>query len=342
MVARLCRDDAELNKLVLAGLRRYQHTPRAERLRKREVVARVGRTTLQKLAGAPAASQFAAPLVLIPSLINPPDVLDLAADRSLMQFLAAQGHDVHLVDWGEPEPGDRSEGLAGHIEQRLLPLLGTLPAQPILLGYCLGGTIAIGAASVMAAAGSPARALISIAAPWDFSAYDADFRDQVTRIWHEAQSTCTLLGLVPMEVLQTGFWALDAERTVRKYADFGALPSDDPRIDAFMSLEDWANAGAPLTLSAGRDLLEGCYRNNLTGRGAWQIGSVTADPKACACPSLAVSSTRDRIVPANAAPWAHDTRALDLGHVGMMVGSKAITTLWEPLAAWLSLHRTGC
>lgn len=342
MLWQVTREDEPLRAAALAGLRRYQHARRAPRALPEAIVARSGRATLRRHAGRRPGRGRTAPLVLVPSLINPPDVLDLSAERSLMRFLGRMGHDALLVDWGTPGPEDRDEGLAAHVANRLLPLLASLPEPPMLLGYCLGGTLAIGAASAMAAMGRPARALVTIAAPWDFAGYAPALRQQIGTIWSGAKPVCERLGLVPMEVLQSGFWALDAERTIRKYADFAALPTGDPREAAFIALEDWANAGAPLTLMAGRELLEECYGANRTGTGGWSVAGTPADPRACHCPTLAIVSSRDRIVPAAAAPWAASLRAVDLGHVGMMIGSSAPSAVWAPLAAWLSLHRAGC
>ena len=36
-----------------------------------------------------------------------------------------------------------------------------------------------------------------------------------------------------------------------------------------------------------------------------------------------------------------ERRAIDQGHVGMVVGSKALKNLWEPLDAWLSRNNVG-
>src|SRR5690606_17778927 len=117
-------------------------------------------------------------------------------------------------------------------------------------------------------------------------------------VWEQSRPSCEALGLVPMEVLQTGFWSLDPERTIRKYADFLELEEGSAAWRGFITLEDWANDGAPLTLGCGRDLMDHCYADNLTGRGDWHVGGTRVDPGALACPTLAIASTSDAIVPA--------------------------------------------
>src|SRR5262245_33286869 len=39
-------------------------------------------------------------LLVVPSLINPPNVLDISTERSLLRWLAQRGHRVLLLDWG--------------------------------------------------------------------------------------------------------------------------------------------------------------------------------------------------------------------------------------------------
>lgn len=283
-------------------------------------------------AGSRAADQRA-PVVFIPSLINPPQVLDLSESRSMLRHMAAAGHDAYLVDWGMPLSGDSALGLDRHVTDRLLPLLAALPRSPILVGYCLGGTLALAAAALR-----PTTALATIAAPWHFDGFTAPDRAEVAALWHGVRPVCERLGYVPMEALQSGFWALDPHRTVRKYADFADLAPGSDAQHGFLAVEDWANGGPPLTFAAGRDLFEILYAANASGRGEWTVGGTAIAPAALACPTLSIASASDRIVPAAAAPALTEMRVLKQGHVGMILGGRAHETLWDPLSLWLSSH----
>lgn len=329
-----------MRRRAFAGLRRYQSAQRPPKTDPRDLIARIGRASVHTRRDCRSESSASgrAPVLLIPSLINPPDVLDLTPRQSLLRHLLRMGHDVYLLDWGEPSKVDAASDFAAHVETMLLPAIERLERPPILIGYCLGGMLAIGAAARLAALGSPVRALATIASPWDFAQYSADFRAKIEQIWAQNAASCDALGLVPMEVLQTGFWSLDPRRTITKYAAFGEMDADTPAYQGFITLEDWANEGAPLTLACGRDLVVGCYGANRSGRGEWTVGGSPVDPAQLACPTLAIASTRDVIVPAATAPPADQRIDLALGHVGMIVGGQAEASLWKPLSAWLSHH----
>jgi polyhydroxyalkanoate synthase len=307
----------------LAGLAAYQRAPRGAASPRPAALHRVGRARLIDYGGA------GRPVVFVPSLINPPFILDLAEDRSLLRWLTAQGVRPLLVDWGTPTPEERDLDITGHVETLLLPLLDALGTPPVLAGYCLGGTMALAAASVRPVAG-----LALLASPWRFAGFGEAARADIAGLWAAAEPSCRALGLVPMEVLQSGFWRLDPARTVAKYEAFGTLDPDSPAARNFVALEDWANAGAPLTYAAGAQLFD-FVTNDAPGRGAWTVAGRTIDPATLPCPAVDFASTSDRIVPAASASGLADTRRLSAGHVGMIVGGRARTQLWEPLAEWL-------
>lgn len=310
----------------LAGLARYQAATRPPPPPPLPHERRHGRARLTGTGGG--GSGDGRPVVLIPSLINPPTILDLSAEASLLRWLGAQGHAAWLLDWGTPDAGERAMDIAGHVERLLLPLLRTLDAPPVLVGYCLGGTIAAAAATLMPVAG-----LATIAAPWNFAGY-GEARADIAKHWADAQAGCEAMGLVPMELLQTGFWMLDPARTIAKYEAFATMA--DAAVPAFLRLEDWANAGPPLTLAAGRDLFETMIAADLPGRGEWQVAGRAIDPLRLACPMVEFVSLTDRIVPAATAANLPDRRDVAAGHVGMIVGSKARAGLWTPLADWIA------
>ena len=141
-----------------------------------------------------------------------------------------------------------------------------------------------------------------------------------------------------MEVLQLAFWKLDSARTIGKFEQFGSMAPNSAEARMFIRLEDWANDGAPLPAAAAREMIEGFFREDNPGRLAWTVGGHVVDPTTLACPQLHIASTVDRIVPHGTAVATCERLDLAQGHVGMVVGSRALTSLWQPLESWLSSH----
>ncbi len=267
--------------------------------------------------------------MFVPSLINPPFILDLMPDRSLVRWMAGQGHRTWLLDWGAPTPADRTMSIAEHVEHLLLPLIRRLGAPPVLVGYCLGGTMSLAAAATGACAG-----IATIAAPWRFHGYGKTARADIAMLWDAAQPACESLGLVPMEVLQAGFWKLDPARTIAKYEAFATMNGD--AADMFVAMEDWANAGEPLTYAAGAELFEQLIAADLPGKSEWMVAGQRIEAESLPCPAVEFVSLNDRIVPAATAIGIADRRDLGAGHVGMVVGRQAREQLWESLRDWIA------
>ena len=312
--------DPALARDALAGLKAYETVPRRERPAPKPEIARVNGACLRDHGGS------GPPVVLIPSLINPPRILDLDADVSLTAAIAGMGRRSLLLDWG-PAEARKQLTVAAHIEELLLPLLRSIDRPPALIGYCLGGTMAIAAANV-----APCERLVTLAAPWNFNHYPAASKGALQDMWRHSESAAKSLGALPMEVLQAAFWSLDPTRTVRKFAEFGRLDpaSDDAR--RFVELEEWANEGEALPYPAAKELIEQLFGEDRPGSGKWEVGGRAVTDE-LTVPALHLTATRDMIAPAATAPSGRSVD-IDSGHVGMIVGS-ARKTLLEELSRFL-------
>jgi polyhydroxyalkanoate synthase len=306
LVRMVAEHDLQVASAALAGLTAYEQAERGAPAALRPELARIGPARLRDHGGTGPTA------ILVPSLINPPHILDLDAEVSLAAAIAGMGRRVLLLDWGEArERGDLS--VSGHIEELLLPLLSELDEPPALVGYCLGGTMAIAAANL-----APVERVVTLAAPWRFSAYPADNRANVQTMWRHSQTAAQSLGALPMEVLQAAFWSLDPERTVTKFAKFAALDPAGAEARRFVQLEDWANQGEPLPCAAAAELIEQFFGADVPGSGGWTISGKTITDQ-IGVPALHFTAGRDRIAPASTAP-AGDAVEIPAGHVGMIVG----------------------
>ena len=325
LVRRAGLEDPALARDALAGLKAYEGAERPAAPAPRPEVARIGGARLRDHGGA------GPPAVLIPSLINPPHILDLDPQVSLADAIAGMGRRALLLDWGAA--GERSGlNVAGHIETILLPLLRELGEPPALIGYCLGGTMALAAANV-----TPCERVATLAAPWHFGLYPEPSRAALAATWAQARASAQVLGALPMEVLQASFWSLDPERTVAKFAKFGRLDPASPEARRFIQLEDWANEGEPLPFPAAQELIEDLFARDLPGTGQWHVAG-TAVSYQLDLPLLHLTAAEDRIAPAATAPRG-PAQSFAAGHVGMVVGSArhglhaALAGFLDPLAA---------
>ncbi|MFN3371264.1 MAG: alpha/beta hydrolase [Sphingomonadaceae bacterium] len=330
LAARTAGPDRQRLADILAGLRIYQQAALPPEMPPCPLVARCGGVMLRHVGGPPDAPAT----VVIPSLINAPVVLDLAEGRSLVRYLASQGHRVLLVDWGPMRRSERRLGLAGLVSVRLLPLLARLEGPLRLVGYCLGGTLALAAGQLL---GARLERLALIASPWHFDGFPDQARRNALESWRAIRLIGDRLGAVPVSLLNPLFWSLDEAAVVEKFARLGRRPPGDPHIGWFAAVEDWANSGAPLTRAAARDLFLSGFGADRIGRGEWRVGGEAIRPDAIRAALFEAGATRDRIVPQAARLRRPVDARIDVpsGHVGMVVGGGARAGLWEPLSNWL-------
>lgn len=284
-----------------------------------------------------------APVLMVPSLVNRAYILDLTERQSLARHLARAGLRPLLLDWGAPGPDERRFDLTDYIARRLDAALDAALAAggrpPVLVGYCMGGLLALALALRRQ---RDIAALALLATPWDFHAENAAQAKAAAAAGAAMLPVFERLGEMPVDALQAMFAALDPFSAVRKFVAFANLRPDGEKAAAFVALEDWVNDGVALTPGVARDCLVGWYGENEPARGSWLVAGEPVVPEELDRPALVVIPARDRIVPpssamalADALPAA-DRMAPTAGHIGMVVGSAARAQVWEPLADWIA------
>lgn len=282
-------------------------------------------------------------VLVVPSLINRWEVLDLTAEKSLLRAMAAQGLRPYLVDWGTPNEEERGFDTTAYVA-RLERALGYVTRRarraPAVLGYCMGGTL-----TVALAARKPRRVagLALLAAPWDFHADRTGHAFLVSTGPLLAQ-VADRVGELPVDILQTLFWSLDPWLSVKKFGRFLGLDQKGESAKEFVLLEDWLNGGAPLAGPTARECLVGWYGENVPGNGKWVVDGRRIVPSKIKVPSLVMIPSGDRIVPPLSAAALADPKKglknvtrldLPLGHIGMVVSGRARDLCWMPLIEWL-------
>jgi polyhydroxyalkanoate synthase len=325
----------------LRGLELYRHHPYRREMPEPPALWSEGATRL--LDYGPAGG---APLLVVPSLINRGYVLDLAPGNSFLRFLAERGIRPLLLDWGRPGETERrfdlTDYVAGRLEAALDAAIAVAGTPLALLGYCMGGTLAVALAQRRH---RDLAALALLAAPWDFHAEDEAQARVLGSLAEPLAAAFAAAGEVPVDVLQALFAALDPLLALKKFSRLAARDPDSPETEAFVALEDWLNDGVPMALPAAREALAGWYGGNLPARRLWKIAGSAVDPSKVRCPALVVVPGQDRIVPPGSAralcgllPRAQ-LLAPPLGHIGMVVGRRAPRAAWRPIAAWLDRYQ---
>ncbi|KTD74689.1 PHA/PHB synthase family protein [Legionella waltersii] len=115
------------------------------------------------------------PILILPAWIMKYYILDLLPENSLVNWLTQQGHTVFIVSWRNPDKEDRNLGMDDYYRMGAMAAIDAvtqfIPHTRVhLMGYCLGGTLAMIAAAAMAADhDNRLKSLTLLAAQGDFS-----------------------------------------------------------------------------------------------------------------------------------------------------------------------------
>lgn len=272
------------------------------------------------------------PLLLVYSLVNRPDVLDLAPRHSFIEALQGRGHPVYLVDWGRPDAADAGLSLADHVNGYLVTALQRLRQRHgrvavDLVGICQGGVLALCLASL---APRMIHRLATLVTPVDFHTPG----DPLARLAQHIEPADLLAadGNLPGRVLAGLFAVLRPLRA--SGATRPALPQllDRSRRGRLLRLLEWQ---ADYPDQAGRAWQEFCtafYRENRLLHGTLQLDGHTVDLRRVRVPVLNVYARADHMVPIAAARALGDLigrrryqeLAVEGGHVGVFAGRRGL------------------
>ena len=322
----------------LDGVLGYRRHPSGRRPSDRPVLWREGTTLLRDYRRG---GDAAAPRVLvIPSLVNRYYILDLEPEVSFLADLARRGYAPFVVDWDAPGPEEQGFDLTRYIAGRLEGALDAVRREPggplIVVGYCMGGDLALALALRRQ---KDIAALACLATPWDFHADGETQARLIGAIGRSMDPLFQLLGEMPVDALQSLFASLDPLSILAKFRRFADMQGDQAR--KFVALEDWLNDGVGLAAPVARECLTQWYGENSTARGQWLIAGQPVRPEALSLPALAVVPAADRIVPPKSAMGLAqrlprcEIMTPAAGHIGMMVGGSARAKVWDPLDGWL-------
>jgi len=332
--------------VMMAGIEAYRRHTYCRDVEDPAVLWTDGSTRLLDYGGVEGAVEPRMTVLFAPSLVNRGYVLDLSAKRSMVRWMACNGIRPLLIDWGAPGEAERDFTLDDYILGRLGAAMdealtlsrGHTGDRIGLVGYCMGGDLALASAQRRQ---SDLSALALLATPWDFHGGSGLQGSLFAAAKDSLDAVISGFGELPVDILQTFFASLDPALGLRKFRRFAELDPAGAKAAEFVALEDWLNDGVALTAAVARTCLIEWYGENSTAMGKWLIGGEAVDPAAIDLPTLVAAPAADRIVPPESArPLADLIPGAELmtppsGHIGMVVGSKAEEGLWRPLTNWL-------
>lgn len=287
------------------------------------------------------------PVVLIPSLINRHYVLDLSPGRSFAEDMVKRGHDVFIIDWGTPTDEDRFitfDDVADGIIARALRVATKLSGseQVHVLGYCLGGTLA-----VIHAARHPERirSLVALAAP-------VRFRDEgLLSAWTQTKSfdlraLVEAMGNVPWQLMQSAFQMLRPTLNAAKVVQLVDRVWDDEFMDGFLAIETWGNDNVSFPGACYERYVDALYRKDALVKGEFSLSGKVVRLEDITAPTMAITFEHDHIVPWKSASVLVERVSskeklhehLSGGHVGAVISKKAAATLWPKISAFWAAH----
>lgn len=258
-------------------------------------------------------------ILFITPLINRANILDLSGDKSLMKFLAKQGYQPLLVDWGNPGK-EENEFASDEYVERLARFCAEQKGDLIIGGYCMGGMLALKLAKLV-----KPKSLILLATPWNFHAPDVKRVDMPEKLMDRFLES---LEQIPPEFIQSLFLTADPWRVYDKFSTL------DIKNVGRMEVEHWVNSGVPMTVPMAKECIIDWSINNTPGKGEWFDVSGLDMPVYLGCP------TNDRIVPIQCSiplvallPNAQ-LEKFPVGHIGMLTKKLC----FKPIAEWLKKH----
>jgi polyhydroxyalkanoate synthase len=308
------------------------------------VVYRENKLRLLRLLDEQGQPRLGPPVLFIPAPVSRYFIIDLLPGRSFAGHLAAAGFDVYIVDFGEPTREDRFADLTYYVDglvRRCIRTVTALRGQPQInvVGYCLGGTLAL----LYAALNPSAVARLVLLT----TTVDGDAKGGIAWVADKmglAGESYDTPRLVPAIEIKSWFEMLapGSNSPVGRVTDLWDRLDDPPeRLRDVRTMATWVDDIVP---ASGRLLAE-LYQQFGPGRNALMAGSATIGGRTIAMsnvtmPVLAVSAERDTIAPPDGVdaiksivPHAQVMR-LPGGHVGMVAGRSA-AGVWQRTVEFL-------
>ncbi len=312
----------------------------------REEVWRDGRVVLYRFVGSHA-PRAARPLLIVYALVNRPYMVDLQADRSLVQRLLALGRDVYVLDWGYPDRSERYQTLEDYLLRYIdgaVDALGAASGGPVdMLGICQGGVFALCYAALRR---QKLANLITMVTPFDFHTDDNMLSHWARQV--DVDLLVDTLGNVPADLMNASYLMLKPFRlNVQKYVGLLDILDDRAALEDFLRMEKWIFDSPDLAGEAFREFITQFYQRNGLVNGSVRIGDEPVDLAQVTLPVLNIYAEQDHLVPPDASRAMrgrlgtadYSESSFRGGHIGIYVSGRAQREVPATIDDWLNARR---
>jgi polyhydroxyalkanoate synthase subunit PhaC len=243
------------------------------------------------------------PLVMIPPQINKYYILDLAKERSLTEFMIAQGIQFFTIAWRNPTAEQRDLGLDSYVESCMAAMNVacqiTGSENCNLLGVCAGGVTMAALLGHLAAtkqervnSATFGVTVLDTKAPSMIGAFATE--KSVAHAIRKSQAAGCLDG---RDMSRVFAWLRPTDLVWNYWVNNYLLGNDPPAFDILY----WNVDNTRLTAALHRDFLELWVANALAKPGALKVLGTPIDLTKVKCETYVVAGATDHIAPWKAA-----------------------------------------
>lgn len=240
------------------------------------------------------------PILIMPAWIMKYYILDLSPHNSLVKWLVGKGHTVFIISWKNPDAKDRNLGLDDYYRLGAMASIDEvsriIPETRIhLMGYCLGGTLALITAAAMARnRDKRLKSLTLLAAQGDFT---------------EAGELMLFVTESQVGFLENMMWEQGYLDTKQMAGSFQMLRSYDliwsKMVQDYMhgaergmiDLLAWNADATRMPYKMHTEYLEKLFLNNDFADGRFAVDGHYVVPENIRLPTFVVSTEKDHVAP---------------------------------------------
>ena len=243
---------------------------------------------------------YEVPALVVPPTINKYYALDLAPDRSLVEFGVRQGRQMFLISWRNPDTRHASWGLDTYVQAVLDALEAvekiTGSARTVLGGACSGGILAGIAAAYLAAVGQQDRLAGLVLAVTVIDNQDAGTMAALVddRLAERAKARSARKGYLDGRNLAEVFaWLRPGDLVWNYWVNNYLLGKRPPAFDILF----WNSDTTRMTAALHADFVDLAMENPLTRAGALTVLGAPVDLALVTVDSYVVAGISDHITP---------------------------------------------